>query len=562
METLSGHACKMGSAPASHDGAVRLKRYLFPLALLVMTALGFALRLPGSGLGFWRDEMHVYCMAHLPSISEMWQTLGRFEGDPPLPYLIMWTWVHLTGGNDALFTLPLMVCGLALIPAAFFLCRVAHSRLAGIVAAATVTVAPAAVYWSQEMRPYQLGALLTCVMLTFYFHALDSGGRKYLVLFTLAGIALSYTHYTCLMFLGILFGITVVLWLLQRRKILLCLIACFAVMGIAFLPCLAYLPWVQAILGHIGSGSGFFDSARPSLWQTPLIFFTNIADSMPVPPQLSAAVTAQAASAPLVLLLLPLAAGLLWGRLLLLARTKKPRFALAIMFTCFLVEACLVQVVTPYQTSRYLYPVMPLCWCVISCIIVYCLHEFRGLARDYKLKLACVAIALGLSFIAINAYSDCNDARGYRSGVEAVVVEASSAKPEVQLHTAFLIIPDFNSATFDFYAGKNDLKSQVHGVPRWDDLSPYCHLPEIGAEFTKPDFLSGLEDRIAELASKQHITQLLLVCDRRAPSTVKFPAKPVLTKLLGDLSAKYRFLGSKTYKGLRDTQDVFLFNLN
>ena len=72
-------------------------------------------------------------------------------------------------------------------------------------------------------------------------------------------------------------------------------------------------------------------------------------------------------------------------------------------------------------------------------------------------------------------------------------------------------------------------------MPRWDDLSPF-NKPESSAQWRDAGLLAGIEAKIADLASKEHVTRLLLVCDRYRPCTVQFPAAPVMDQLLADLT--------------------------
>ena len=530
----------------------RAKHSTFLLMLALITS-GALLRLPGQGRGFWREELHVYYAAHLPNLAVLFERLPALEHSPPLFYTLMWFWVRLSAGSDALFPVPSFICGLCLIPAMYFLGTQAHSKLAGKIGAAIAAFAPMAVYWSQEVRLYEFAALASCLSFGTYLQALRTKQKRHFVLFFLAIVAQAYLHYTCLIPLGMLFLITIFGYFKQRGKEWQSLLLCFVGLGLAF------APWLPLMLGQ--AGAGIPDNVTPVLSEWPVIFCTNLIFTLPLPMPACAAIVGVIAHYIFVACILPALLFLGWLRSL---RFRKDNVVtLSILATCYLVEAGIVQYVTPpYRTTSYLYIVIPLAWCLVASIAAEFWPKLQELAR-IKLRNAIYAVlALACcALLALDAASDCNDMKGWRSGIIPIVKGLAEAPKEQQKQMAFLVVPDFNSVVFAYYVHVTNLSSPVHGLAVWDDSSPFC-LPQTSAAWLSPNLVNDTLKRIEALASKEHITRLFVSCDQHMPDDPKYPAKQAAANLFVALNKRYRLLAVRTYSGLRDVQDVYIFELD
>jgi 4-amino-4-deoxy-L-arabinose transferase-like glycosyltransferase len=134
--------------------------------------IGLLLRLPGLGLGLWRDEAVTYFDARPETLAGLIQAVAHSELNPPGFFMIMHRWMQTFGASEVVFKLPALMFGLLLIPVTYGLGLAAGAARAGLMAAAVTALAPEAIYYSQEARPYTLTALLCCVVVLFYLRAL------------------------------------------------------------------------------------------------------------------------------------------------------------------------------------------------------------------------------------------------------------------------------------------------------------------------------------------------------------------------------------------------------
>jgi len=132
------------------------------------------LRLPFLRLGLFRDEGSTYFDALPTTPGEVVRTVILCELNPPGFFLIMHQWMRWFGSQEIIFKLPALIFGLVLIAATYGLGRVVGSRTTALLAALFATLASAAVYYSQEARPYTLSALLSWLSVLLYCQAIRS----------------------------------------------------------------------------------------------------------------------------------------------------------------------------------------------------------------------------------------------------------------------------------------------------------------------------------------------------------------------------------------------------
>ncbi|NJN95677.1 MAG: hypothetical protein HC875_16980 [Anaerolineales bacterium] len=137
-----------------------VQRSTFNVAFI--TALTALLRLPTLGLeSFWYDETFTAWLAGLPLPNLVAATMGDVH--PPTWYLIEWGMAHALGASEFSLRLVSALAGIALVPAVYRLASTFNVQRSNVpLAAALVTaLAPFAVYYSQEARPYSLLMLVT-----------------------------------------------------------------------------------------------------------------------------------------------------------------------------------------------------------------------------------------------------------------------------------------------------------------------------------------------------------------------------------------------------------------
>ena len=125
-----------------------------PRALIALTALAAALRLPSLGSqSLWLDETLTGGLAR-GSLGDLFHRVAGQEANPPLFYLLEWVWTRVAGTGEVALRLPSALFGIALVPVAFAIGRRLGGPRAAVALAALVAVHPLLVYYSQEARGY------------------------------------------------------------------------------------------------------------------------------------------------------------------------------------------------------------------------------------------------------------------------------------------------------------------------------------------------------------------------------------------------------------------------
>jgi len=230
------------------SGAVR--ELSGPRAALVLvgalTVAGLVLRAAGLDQSLFGDELFTYDHLEggrgLGGVLEQVTTTHALlpEVTPPLYFVLAWAARHLGGELATTIRLPSLVLGTALIPMVFALGTRLIGRSGAVMAAALTTLAPFAIFYSQEARPYATLAFLTCLSTLCLLNALKTPKAAWWVAYALSLAAVVYTHYT-----GIFVLAAQTLWALwyhrpHRRPLLLT--SAGAV--------LLYLPWLPYVSGR------------------------------------------------------------------------------------------------------------------------------------------------------------------------------------------------------------------------------------------------------------------------------------------------------------------------
>ena len=217
-------------------------------ALLALTVLGAIPRVIVAHQSVFADELSTYWISATHSLGDVLSLLyssGRIqhaEITPPLSFLLSWLTTR-AGHSPELLRLPALLAGTATIPLVYLLGRKTVGARAGLLAAAVTAFSPFMIYYSAEARAYGLmmffaGCAVLCLMA-----ALDSGRRRYWVLYAVFSAAAFYTHYTCLFVLAVA-GVWA-LWFERaaRRSVLL------ANLGAALL----VVPWIPGLIADLRS---------------------------------------------------------------------------------------------------------------------------------------------------------------------------------------------------------------------------------------------------------------------------------------------------------------------
>ena len=213
-----------------------------------LTLVGAVLRVIVAGQSVFADELSTFWISathSLGGVLSLMYSTGRIhhaEITPPLSFLASWLTTR-AGTSPELLRLPALIAGTATIALVYLVGLRTVGRRAALLAAALTALSPFMIYYSAEARAYGLmmfflvGATLSLLL------ALDTGRRRWWVLYALCAAAAFYTHYTSLFVLGAQF--VWVLWArpAARQAVLL------ASAGAALLA----VPWIPGLIEDLRS---------------------------------------------------------------------------------------------------------------------------------------------------------------------------------------------------------------------------------------------------------------------------------------------------------------------
>jgi hypothetical protein len=213
--------------------------------------------------GLWLDEAISARQALLP-FAEMLTDLRFGDVHPPGHHSVLWVVVRLLGDGELALRAPSIAAGVAMIPLLYLTGRLAYDRRAGLAAAAFGTVAPLMVWYSHEARAYSLFMFLALAAVYAQLVVLERGRLWGWALYTVATVALVWTHYFASIQVAVqLLAFLVVAWSRWRagrpvlRELLLPLSAVVVVIGAAMVPLAPFaLDQYQANTGGGGGSPG------------------------------------------------------------------------------------------------------------------------------------------------------------------------------------------------------------------------------------------------------------------------------------------------------------------
>ncbi|MEA2213981.1 MAG: mannosyltransferase [Solirubrobacteraceae bacterium] len=223
--------------PPARAGSLSVPVELITVVLL--TAVALALRASQLHQSVGGDEIFTYQDVVGRSLHSVLTTVHTGgENSPPLFFLLAWATAKL-GDPSVWIRLPSLLAGTASVPLAYVLGRETVGRTAGLIAALIMAIAPFAVFYGVEARPYALMIFLVSLSTLALLRAVRPGAsRWWWVLYALAAAAAAYTHYTCIFVLA-LQGLWSV-WVCRQR-----IAALMANLAIVIL----YLPWLPQLRG-------------------------------------------------------------------------------------------------------------------------------------------------------------------------------------------------------------------------------------------------------------------------------------------------------------------------
>ncbi|SEV88984.1 glycosyltransferase family 39 protein [Natrinema salifodinae] len=183
------------------DGEPPWKRSLrgVPIELVPIALLAAALRLFRLGSeSYWLDEVVSVTLVTSNTPSELLVSVPGNDPHPPLYYLLLSGWAAIFGTSEVAARLLSALVGIATVLVLYALGRRLFDREVGAIAALFVAVSPFHIWYSQEVRMYNLLALLTA--LSFYWFVQlhrerpDEIGVRDDIVYVVSTVLLGYTH--------------------------------------------------------------------------------------------------------------------------------------------------------------------------------------------------------------------------------------------------------------------------------------------------------------------------------------------------------------------------------
>lgn len=214
-----------------------LHRDKWLLLLLVIAALGLRLYKLGQE-SLWLDEIGQVLIARNP----WWLTILRSAqhyGNTPLDYLVTHFVLHV-GESEHILRLPAVIWGTLSVVVAYWLGRDMFDKPTGYLAAFLLTITPAHVFYSREVRFYSLATFLALLSVYAFKRAVDKSNRWTWVLYGLVHVLALHAHYNVLVTIGVQ-GIWLLWATYTGRRARSTFVAFALTVGIV---CVLFLPWV------------------------------------------------------------------------------------------------------------------------------------------------------------------------------------------------------------------------------------------------------------------------------------------------------------------------------
>lgn len=165
------------------------------MAMVWVLWLAWGLRLLHLGhLPLWGDEGWVAYLGSLDLASLTVET-GR-DVHPPLYYYILFGWVRVVGPGEFALRYLSVCAGILTVAAVFALGRRLGGARLGLIGALLTTVAPFAIYYSQEARPFVWTMLWCTLALAVLLRVVESVSRSGWVGYAALTVCAAFTSYS------------------------------------------------------------------------------------------------------------------------------------------------------------------------------------------------------------------------------------------------------------------------------------------------------------------------------------------------------------------------------
>ena len=171
------------------------------VVLLCVLLLGAALRLYQlTAQKLWLDELYTAELVR-NGLSTIWQN-AFIDPTLPLPGAIFWLAAQLGGLTPLALRLVSAVAALLVLPLFYQICVYAAGRRVALLATGLLAIAPLAVYYAQEARPYALPLLGQMLALLALERLIRRSGGVEIAWYVLLAVIAAHLHYVNVILIG------------------------------------------------------------------------------------------------------------------------------------------------------------------------------------------------------------------------------------------------------------------------------------------------------------------------------------------------------------------------
>ena len=217
-------------------------RLLFILTCVVAIVL-IAVNVPRLfEFNFWGDEA-LSILYSRKSFEEIIVYARDIDAHPPLFNLVLSFMTKVFGTTPFVYHLVPFISYVGILIISITFVRKTFGPLVAITFMLLATFLDSATYYIPEVRMYELGAFFVLASYVSLYLILRDGDRKSYILFVISSLCASYTHYYCLMAVGLLY-VGLFFYFIMRKdwKGFKCYLIA------ALITVLGYLPWFFASL--------------------------------------------------------------------------------------------------------------------------------------------------------------------------------------------------------------------------------------------------------------------------------------------------------------------------
>lgn len=305
---------------------------------------------------FWCDEIASIVMAKMP-LKEMIIKTSQ-DVHPPLYYAILRICCLIFGFNGPVYHMVSILGYMGILVVSLTLIWDNAGYISSIVLIALSSLLYSAVHFNVEVRMYSWAAFFILLSFMFYKKILQGNGsnRKDYLLFALFSILAAYTHYFCIITVGIFYVSIMIIGIKKKGNYLKNSILTWIITVIV------YLPWaISFLINYSGNTDKIYSARYNSIWPCILYIF----------------------SSKFSILLLAVFVLLFFG--ICIKKHKDDDFiwictGILSVLTTILVPYIISMIMSPIMEERHVYPSFVIIWLLMGYCISKLKHKYVYLA--------------------------------------------------------------------------------------------------------------------------------------------------------------------------------------